>query len=101
MWEDKSSEIAKSIIDLATFLKSSTNKIVISLIVPRRDSLNYKASEVNDRLKHMCNSRDIRYIDHTDSIDIEKHLGTSGLHLNKNGSAVLAKNFVNFLTNEY
>ena len=95
--EKKSSEIAKSIIDLAASLKSNRNEIVISLIVPRGDALSSKASEVNDRLRHMCVNRDFQYIDHTDSIDVAKHLNDEGLHLNRFGSAVLAKNFANFL----
>jgi len=95
------SEIAKSIIDLACSLKTSANKIVISLIVPRKDNnlLNNKASEVNDRLRHMCTTRDLPYIDHTDSIDIENHIVDAGLHLNRYGSSVMAKNIYNFLLN--
>ena len=96
-----SSEIAKSIIDLACSLKTNTNKIVISLIVPRRDDtlLGNKASEVNDRLKHMCTNRDIPYIDHTESIDIDSHIVDAGLHLNRSGSTVMARNFANYLSN--
>ena len=95
----KSSEIAKSIIDLAASLKTCTNRIVISLIVPRGDDLNNKASEVNDRLKNMCLNRNYLYIDHSDSINVADHVNDGNLHLNKYGKAVLAKDFTNFLGN--
>ena len=97
--EKTSSEIANSIIDQANSLKTSANNIIISLIAPRRDTLNNKASEVNDRLKHMCDGRNYRYIDHNDSIDVANHIGVSNLHLNRTGTVVLAKDFGNFLMN--
>ena len=95
----KSSEIAKSIIDLAASLKTCTTRIVISLIIPRGDDLNNKASEVNDRLKNMCLNRNYLYIDHSDSINVADHVNDGNLHLNKYGKAVLAKDFTNFLGN--
>ena len=49
-----SSQIAREIIDLAISLKSDKNEISISLLTPRRDKLNNKASEVNNRLINMC-----------------------------------------------
>ena len=44
--EPIASQIARSIIELALSLKSKDNKISVSLIVPRNDNLNSKASEV-------------------------------------------------------
>ena len=44
------SQIPRSVIDLALSLKSETNTVTVSLIVPRKDSLNNKAQEVNSRL---------------------------------------------------
>ena len=52
--EQIASQITRSIIELALSLKSKDNKISISLILPRIDNLNNKASEVNCRLVHMC-----------------------------------------------
>ena len=52
--ERTSSQIARSIIELALSLKSKDNKISISIIVPRNDNLNSKAREVNCRLIHTC-----------------------------------------------
>ena len=61
--EPTASQIARSIIELALSLKSKDKKILVSLIVPRNDNLNNKASEVNCRLVHlvhMCAERNIR-----------------------------------------
>ena len=44
--EPTASQIARSIIELPLSLKSKGNKISVSLIVPRNDNLNSKASEV-------------------------------------------------------
>ena len=83
--ERTASQIAKSIIELALSFKSQDNKISISLIVPRNDNLNNKASEVNSRLTHTCAERNIPYIDHTNSIQPENHLNESKLLFNSMG----------------
>ena len=62
--ERTASQIARSIIELALTLKSQNNKISISLIVPRSDSVNNKANVANSRLIHMCAEQSILYIDH-------------------------------------
>ena len=91
------SQISRSIIDLALSLQSETNAVTISLIVPRKDSLNNKAQEVNSRLINMCGERDITFIDHSDTIDIERHLNESKVHLNKSRTIEFAKNVYEFL----
>ena len=68
------SQISRSVIDLALSLKSEKNTVTISLTVPRKDSLNNKAQEVNSRLINTCGKHDITFVDHTDTIDIERHL---------------------------
>ena len=95
----KASQIAKSIIDLATTIQTQDNNIVISLIAPRDDELKNKAYEVNSRLKLMCIDRGYRYIDHADIIKVEKHLDQHKLHLNRNGLKIFEKNFTDFLSN--
>ena len=45
-----SSQIAKEIINIALSLKPDKYRISISLLTPRSDKLNNKASEVNNRL---------------------------------------------------
>ena len=67
-----------------------------SLIVPRKESLNYKEQEVNSRLINMFGEHDITFIDHSDSIDIERYLNKSKVHLNKSGQQNLLKKFSNF-----
>ena len=96
--EKTASQIANSIIELALSLKNETNTIHVSLIVPRQDDFNNKANEVNHRLMNMCNTRNIKYINHS-TIDPEQHLNESHLHLNKYGSIEFSKNFANFLCN--
>ena len=96
--ERTASQIAKSRIDLGQPLKTDTNTITISLIVPRYDNLNNKASEVNGRLVNMCKKRNISYIDHVDAISPEHHLNESHLHLNSYGTIEFAKNFTRYLS---
>ena len=91
------SQMSRSVIDLALSLKSETNAVTISLIVPRKDSLNNKAQQVNSRLINMCGERDITFIDHTDTTETEKHLNESKVHLNKSGTTEFAKNIFEFL----
>lgn len=42
--------MSRSVINLALSLKSETNAIAITLIVPRKDSSRNKAQEVNNQL---------------------------------------------------
>ena len=90
------SQTSRSVIDLALSLKSETNAVTISLIVPRKD-LNNKAQEVNSRLINTCGERDINFIDRTDTIDTERHLNESKVHLNKSGTKEFAKDVFEFL----
>ena len=95
--EKTSSNIAKSIIDLAMSLKSSGSSVIVSGIVPRFDNLNNKASEMNNRLALMCKDRKVPFVSHRETIDSSKHLNESKLHLNHNGIKVFAENFSVFL----
>ena len=97
---NKSSKIARSIISLAKELKNEENEIIVSLIVPRNDNLNNKVNEVNDRLRHLCDKNNFRYIDHTDTIIPEEHL-YGNLHLNRSGVIEIARNFTLFLNDLY
>ena len=56
-----SSQISRSIIDLAVSLKTNTNTITISLITPRNDHLNNNGSKVNNLLVNMCGERHISH----------------------------------------
>ena len=91
------SQISRSVTDFALSIKSKTNAVTISLIVPRKGSLNNKAQEVNNRLINMSGKRDITFVDHTGTIDIERHLNESKVHLNKSGAIEFAKTVCEFL----
>ena len=88
----KVSQISTSAIDLALSLKSETNTVTTSLIVPRKNTLNNKAQEVNSRLITMCGERDITFIDHTDTISTEIYFNESKVYLNKSGTIEFDKN---------
>ena len=94
---ETASQISGSVIDLALSLKSETNAVTISLIVPRKGSLNSKVQKANSRLINMCGEHDITFIDHTDTTDIERHLNESKVHLNKSETIEFAKNVCEFL----
>ena len=93
----RTSQISRSVIDFTLFLKSETNAATISLIVPRKDSLNNKAQEVNSRLmQHVQWTRHNFYWPHW-HIDTERHLNESKVHLNKSGTIEFVKNVCEFL----
>ena len=91
------SHTSRSVIDLALSLKSETNAVTISLIVPRKDSLNNKAQELNSRLINICSERDITFIDHTDTIDTERYLNENKVHLSKSGTIEFVKSVFEIL----
>ena len=44
----------------------------------------------------MCGERDITFVDHTATIDIERHLNESKVHLNKSGTIEFDKSVYEF-----
>ena len=93
---DKSAdEISNEIIELVRNIQTEENKIYVSAIIPRNDDLNDKGSKTNDLLRKKCNEINIGYIPH-DNIDPKKHLNASKIHLNIQGSKILASNFLHF-----
>ena len=57
-----------------------------------------KITEVNEQLEHHCKSNKWAFTKHS---NIESnHLNSYGLHLNKSGTALLAKNVTSFLNNK-
>ena len=83
-------EIAKTIIDLASELKSEKSNVSISSIMMRADKpeFNEKGSEVNHHLKEMCNRKNFFLTDHSKKIKAS-HLNSSKLHLNRKGANIL------------
>ena len=76
---------------------SPTTKLVISGIIKRTDNSNLtsKVSELNATLRQVCTTNNYwGYIFH-ENID-RTHLNTSGVHLDKQGTAIMAQNIKNF-----
>ena len=92
--------IAKSIVDVAKNIKSEKRSVSISGAVPRNDDLNNKASEVNKELSRTCKKEKLPFLEHS-NINPRAHLNKSRIHLNRNGSEKLGKNFVDFIVNHY
>ena len=88
--------IAKEIVDLATSLKNNQHDVSVSNIILRTDNskLNAKRCEVNRILSQFCHERNVYLIDHSKKIK-PNHLNKGKLHLNKNGSNILSRTFVN------
>ena len=78
-------------------LKSPKTKIAVSKIIVRQDKQNIskKVDELNKRLDVICGKHSIDVINHT-NIKVS-HLTSKKLHLNKQGSSILAKNYVSYL----
>ena len=53
--------ITRDIIDLKTSCKTQTNKVILSDIVPRYDTLNEKTTRVNKCLERKCEARNTFY----------------------------------------
>ena len=89
-------EIANNILEIGLQLQSNDNEVFISGIVYRRDELNEKATKVNDILKLKCPNYSLRFIDNSRVIS-NRHLNQSGLHLSKDGTQLLAENFLSVI----
>ena len=89
-------EVAEEIVDLATNLKSHENEVFVSGIVARGDRWNERVSQVNNVLKAKCNREGLPFIDNS-NIEPAHHLNRSNLHLNSEGTRMLANNFLRAL----
>jgi lysophospholipase L1-like esterase len=93
-------QISMSISMLCQEIKESPKlKIVISEVIIRSDnpSLGTKVKELNHKLLQVCNNNKWGLITHN-NISVN-HLNPYGLHLNKQGTAKLAKNIIDYLKN--
>ena len=90
----KPDEISTAIIDLARSLKTDSNDVMVSGILPRRDKLDHKGKQVNESLKSLCSDFNFYFIDN-DNISKDSHLNNSGLHLNYSGTYAFGANLVN------
>ena len=98
----EATEIAEGIIEVGQLIKQESRKteIIISQIVNRTDKagMTKKITEVNELLEHYCKLNKWALIKHS---NIESnHLNSYGLHLNRSGTAMLAKDITSFLNNK-
>ena len=95
------SDVANDIITLCNGIseKHPSTRIIISELITRTDQkdLEPKIREVNSILTKCCRQRNWGLIRHNNIG--ANHLNNYGLHLNKLGTAVLAKNIIKFLNN--
>ena len=56
--------IANYIVQLAKSVKTDTNKVTVSSILPRKDKFNNKVKEVNTYLQDICFSHNLPLITH-------------------------------------
>ena len=66
--------------------------ITISSLLTRSDKEGEKVAEVNNKLKLLCSEKNFSFLLHS-NID-QECLNKSGLHLNKLGDSISAKNFI-------
>ena len=84
-------------INIAKNIKADTVKVEISGIIPRRDTFNLKAKQVNETLKKICKEEKIPFISYH-RINTRFLLNRRGLHLNVKGATRLAQSFKRFLS---
>ena len=87
-----SENIASELIELGLDLKTDVNQVIISGLTNRNDRWNDKGMQVNHILISKCVDAEIGFIDNSNIT--YQHLNGSGLHLNFQGTALLARNFI-------
>lgn len=79
-------------------VSQSLSEIVISEVIKRQDpTINIKIEKTNLLLVNLCHKFKWQFIRHA-NIDTSD-LNASGVHLNTQGTAMLAKNYIEFLKN--
>ena len=71
--------------------------ITVSSPITRNDEQDRKVAEVNTLLQSLCLEKNFSFLLHA-NID-KKCLNQSGLHLNKSGDSIIAKNFIETIKN--
>ena len=56
-------KIARWLLNIAMTCKTDTNSVLKSIIAPRSDKPNEKASKANSILRHECNARNMCFVD--------------------------------------
>ena len=89
--------IAKSIVDVASSLKTSKHDETISNIITRSNRFVAKANKVNKCLTELCFERNFLLTDHSKALK-SQHLNGNKLHLNRRGTAILQNTFTKVLS---
>ena len=95
---DKSpSEIASNIHKLTKEMEQGKRKVAISALIPRNDSedLTKKSNMVNIELRKLCEGNGTDLIKHTALTT--RHLNGSNLHLNRFGTTIFARDFIQYI----
>ncbi len=87
--------IATEVIELAKVLQNGRNAVFVSGLVVRGDRWNTKVCDINCILKRRCQEENLKFIDNSNINST--HLNRSLLHLNPEGTRVLANNFLHAL----
>ena len=97
--DSSSKEIAKSVMDIATNMKTEENDIIVSSIISRGDGYNEKAGTVNEHLMKLCVENDIVYLDNSNICleNLERGGNWGGLHLNDSGTELFKRNILDIL----
>ncbi|CAB4001254.1 Scavenger receptor cysteine-rich type 1 M130 [Paramuricea clavata] len=94
-------QIAKGVANLGTQISqdSPRTKVALSGILPRTDKpgLSSKIKATNNMIKSFCQHNKWDFLDHK-SID-PSCLNARGLHLNRKGTTVVAKNITDYISN--
>ena len=96
-------QIATSITKLGHEINANmpNTKLILSEVIVRNDDpqLMIKVKEVNSKLSQVCLSNRWDFLTHGNIL--VKHLNPYGVHLNKQGTSILAKNLSDFLKLKY
>ena len=84
--------IAEEIIELAKAMKTEGSAVFVSGLVARGDRSNAKVCEVNRFLTRRSQEEDLKFIDNSNITP--DHVNRSLLHLNPEGTRLLANNFL-------
>ena len=98
---DSLKEIQRKMINITNSIKADHPKVKIawSSVVQRTNdsSLNSKIDSLNQSLKNFCEHNNVDFICH-ENLEGEKHLNKGGLHLNRKGVFIFAKNLRQYIS---
>ena len=70
--------------------------VKISALTPRGNQSSKKVAQVNECLKKDCGEKNLCFIEH-ENINSSIRLNRSNVHLNKNGTKAICRNFLKFI----